>query len=583
MNIRTSNNTNFSYLRSTNEIVSGIVDEPSFVWEFTPLVRFETLPNLNMFVIGITEQCNLRCTYCCYSGSYEGNRTHSSNSMSREDIDRTLSFIRKNAKDENLHIAFYGGEPLVNYDVVQYAISKAEAIWHEAVSFSITTNGTLLSEERIEWFFDHQVELHLSVDGTRAFHDKHRVDALGNGSFARVYHALKYICAHHNDYMPHVQLQMTIPSFEDIPEIAESWHNDELFKTIQPSRISALAPNFSKGVNRLDFDSLKTFYSNLLSLYYSHRDWLMLKAFLFEQISYWKDRPIVETEGKTPMSTCLPLTNKLFIDIRGKIAVCEKFSDDYRIGDVTTGINWDEANRLTRTYYHIRKERCATCPAVRMCDLCLSAVSFTQEQWDILCHNERVHHQVTFWLFCEMALSGLLDEDRFPVINSKHYILDRINDKDVPRMLEIFKNEETRRFLPELTEAIREEEDVRFFLKNIKMSQSTGEVILCGIRQESNLIGFIGIIGIPKYPSLFYAMHPNHRGNGIMTECVGELVEWFQTNHPTLPLHTEVYKSNIPSIHLLLHNNFNQFNEDEHKIFLKLEPTKNIIRKSVCL
>ena len=114
MNIRTSNNSDFSYLRNTNEIVSGIVDESSFVWEFAPLEQFSVLPNLDMFIIGITEQCNLRCTYCCYSGSYEGNRTHSNKSMSTEDIDQTLSFIRENARGDKLHIAFYGGEPLVN-------------------------------------------------------------------------------------------------------------------------------------------------------------------------------------------------------------------------------------------------------------------------------------------------------------------------------------------------------------------------------------------------------------------------------------------------------------------------------------
>lgn len=411
MNIQTSNNLEYSYLRSTNEIVSGIVEEPSFVWEFEPLEGFKALPNLDMFVIGITEQCNLRCTYCCYSGLYEGNRTHSSKSMSTEDIDRTLSFIHKNAKGDNLHIAFYGGEPLVNYDVLRYAIAKAKEMWQETVSFSITTNGTLLNDERIEWFISHHIELHLSVDGTKAFHDRHRVDASGNGSFAKVYQALKYIREYHNDCMAHVQIQMTIPSFEDIPEIAESWHNDECLKDIQPSKISALAPNFSKRVNRLDFDSQIAFYSNLLSLYHSHKDWLVLKAFLFQQISYWKDRPIVETEGKMPMSTCLPLTNKLFIDTQGKIAICEKFSDEYRIGDVTIGINWDEANRLTRTYYNVRKERCAICPAVRMCDLCLSSVSFTPEQWNILCHNERVHHKATLWLFCEMAERRMVQTD----------------------------------------------------------------------------------------------------------------------------------------------------------------------------
>ena len=152
-------------------------------------------------------------------------------------------------------------------------------------------------------------------------------------------------------------------------------------------------------------------------------------------------------------------------------------------------------------------------------------------------------------------------------------LLTPVQDSDVLLMTEIFKDEETKRYLPELTEAICEEDDVQFFLNNVRMSESTGEVILWGIREESTLIGFIGIIGIPDYPSLFYAIHPDYRGKGIMTECVAEAVEWFYTIHPTLPLHTEVYKGNIPSIHLLQKNNFTQFNEDEQKIFLKVVPT----------
>lgn len=152
-------------------------------------------------------------------------------------------------------------------------------------------------------------------------------------------------------------------------------------------------------------------------------------------------------------------------------------------------------------------------------------------------------------------------------------LLTPVQDSDVPQMTEIFKDEKTKRYLPELTEVICEEDDVRFFLNNITTLQTSGGAVLWGIRQDSVLIGFIGIIGIPDYPSLFYAMRPNYRGKGIMTKCVAEAVEWFHTFHPTLPLHTEVYKGNIPSIHLLQKNKFIQFNEDEQKIFLKVVST----------
>lgn len=152
-------------------------------------------------------------------------------------------------------------------------------------------------------------------------------------------------------------------------------------------------------------------------------------------------------------------------------------------------------------------------------------------------------------------------------------LLTPAQDSDVPQLLEIFADEVTKHFLPELTEVIREEEDIRFFLQNITRAQASGDAVLWGIRLDSHLIGLIGIIDIPESPSMFYAMHPNHRGKGIMTECVAEAVEWFHANHPTLPLHTEVYKENVPSIHLLQKNNFTKFNEDEQKIFMKVVST----------
>lgn len=83
-------------------------------------------------------------------------------------------------------------------------------------------------------------------------------------------------------------------------------------------------------------------------------------------------------------------------------------ADDYRIGTIYDGINWDKANAIVRDYYDKRKYRCAYCPAIRMCDMCLTAIEYDEKQWDILCHNERVYAKAFMWLFCEMAERGLI-------------------------------------------------------------------------------------------------------------------------------------------------------------------------------
>ena len=179
-------------------------------------------------------------------------------------------------------------------------------------------------------------------------------------------------------------------------------------KYIAPTHITALAPNFTKGVIRKEYDKLKAQYLKLLDLYEQHQDWLVLKSFFNECIAYWKDRPIVDAGNSVPMSTCMPRNNKLFIDANKQIAVCEKMSDNFRIGTVDEGVNWNKANKQVQIYYNKRVNRCVHCPAIRMCDLCLTAVEFNDEQWDVLCHNERIYARLYMLLFCEMAERGLI-------------------------------------------------------------------------------------------------------------------------------------------------------------------------------
>ena len=196
---------------------------------------------------------------------------------------------------------------------------------------------------------------------------------------------------------------MTLPSVDTLLLISEEWNRDAILKNLAPSRITGLAPNFSKGVAKREYEELKEQYIHLLNICEQHPDWLVLKAYFDECIALWKERPIVDAGGAVPMSTCMPRNTKLYIDASKQIAVCEKISDHYRIGSVGEGIDWQKANELVQAYYNKRVHRCAKCPAIRMCNLCLTAVEFNDEQWDDLCHNERVYARLDMLLFCEMA------------------------------------------------------------------------------------------------------------------------------------------------------------------------------------
>ena len=408
MNIRTSSGNTYSYVRRTNEIVGGLVEEQGHEWNFAPFSVFSALPEVYMFIVGITEQCNLRCSYCCYSGAYEHNRSHSQKVMKSGDIDEIYDFIMLISTKRPIHIAFYGGEPLLQYTLIQYAIQRGLDLLGDEVVFSVTTNGTVLTPEKIDWLMEQHVELVISLDGTKAFHDKHRVYANGQGSYKRVYEALSYIIENYPQYLNLVSLQMTLETYRDIDKIAEEWHNDPLLRNFAPSIIHGLTANFAKGVEKIKYDDVKSFYEHLLDVYEHHRDWVVMRVLFEESIADWKERPIVEVGNSVPMATCMPVNTKLFIDVDKRIGVCEKIADKYRIGNIAEGIDWQKANALVHSYYDRRVERCKNCPAVRMCDMCLTASEYTEEQWDILCHNVQVYARVFMFVFCEMAERGLI-------------------------------------------------------------------------------------------------------------------------------------------------------------------------------
>lgn len=407
MQVTTTKGNTYYYSPRTNEIVLGNSESsckctPTF--KFKSFVPFANLPNLDSFIINVTEQCNLRCSYCCYSGIYENTRTHGTKSITEDDVPTLLKFIDNHAAKKPINISFYGGEPMLHYELMRSIILQAEKHWGYDVTFYIATNGTLLDSERIDWLVNHHVMIAISIDGTKGFHDRHRKNQRSEGSFDRASAALAYLKRQYPEYIKeHILLLTTVTSFNDLAPIAEAWHQDPVLHDVAPTTISALAPNFKEEVAKREWQEVLTSHKRLLNLYEEHREWIFLKAYFNECVMNWIKRPIMDVGDEVPLSTCIPLTDKIFIDSYGKLHVCEKFSNRYSIGDVKDAIDWERANELAQTYYDRRKERCKDCPAIRMCSLCLTSIEYTEEQMDVLCHDERIYTRINFWLFCEMA------------------------------------------------------------------------------------------------------------------------------------------------------------------------------------
>ncbi|MDE7260448.1 MAG: thioether cross-link-forming SCIFF peptide maturase [Oscillospiraceae bacterium] len=139
----------------------------------------------------VAHTCNLNCSYCFASqGKYHGPDAGDRALMSFEVGRRALDFLIENSGTRtNLEVDFFGGEPLMNWDVVKRLVAYArtqEAPHNKKFRFTLTTNGMLIDDEVIEFANKEMHNVVLSLDGRKEIHDRLRVDYAGRGSYDRI-------------------------------------------------------------------------------------------------------------------------------------------------------------------------------------------------------------------------------------------------------------------------------------------------------------------------------------------------------------------------------------------------------------
>ncbi len=135
----------------------------------------------------VAHTCNLNCEYCFASqGKYHGERAL----MSYEVGKRALDFLVENSGTRtNLEVDFFGGEPLMNFQVVKDLVKYARSIEKEKgknFRFTLTTNGVLIDDDVIDFANKEMSNVVLSLDGRKEVHDRYRVDYNGQGSWEKI-------------------------------------------------------------------------------------------------------------------------------------------------------------------------------------------------------------------------------------------------------------------------------------------------------------------------------------------------------------------------------------------------------------
>lgn len=340
-------------------------------------------------ILQVTQQCNLRCEYCAFSGIYKENRVHSGNRMSFETAKRAIDFYLEHSVDTpSAFIGFYGGEPLLEFDLIKKCVNYVKkTIEGKKIYFNLTTNGTLLEDERVRFLAENDISIAISLDGSKKDHDICRRFPDGTGSFDIIIKNLQNMTKDYPEYTkksvrffttvnPYMDLGCVMEYFKvnDIIDERAIRYNTMVFKDLKKEL------NFQKSYFQIQkFEYIKAFFSLVGKLDKKHVNPLVYtfieKAKVLKQALH---KRIDLTPVIHPGGPCMPGIIRLFVRYDGALFPCERVNENqsfYQIGSIEDGF-YLEKMRDILNIGKITETECKTCWNLQRCSLCSNEIEF---------------------------------------------------------------------------------------------------------------------------------------------------------------------------------------------------------------
>jgi len=336
--------------------------------------------NLGHLILGITEACNLRCRYCVYSGDYPYQRRHGVRHMSPEVAKAAVEFYARHSRDcEDVSIGFYGGEPLLNFPVIEECVLHIRKTIDREILLNITTNGTLLTGAVGDFLVENDVYATVSLDGPRAVHDRYRVTANGEGTFDTVLTNLRSLKRRHPEYYcSHVTFGAVLGPPLEVGERRRFFAEDEATRDnrLNLSDVDATDTHFFDGVDpsSLACDELVELRQSFIEACAAGtpREDEFLKSLYEKNLLKIYKRRLFEgfDPAHYPNGICVPGVRRLFVGVDGGFYLCERINDGLKIGNVETGFDHGVIHELIQDYCALNAKACCDCWAVRLCGAC---------------------------------------------------------------------------------------------------------------------------------------------------------------------------------------------------------------------
>ncbi len=364
-------------------------------------------PVIKAMCLHIAHDCNLRCEYCFASqGDFEGDRSLMSLEVGKKALDLLVSH---SGNRRNLEVDFFGGEPLMNFEVVKelvhYGRSLEEAN-NKHFRFTITTNGVLLNDDNIAFINEHMDNVVLSIDGRKEVNDRMRYTITGGGSYDIILPKFKKLLEsrpkNKSYYMRGTYTKYNLDFSKDVLHFV-----DEGFPSTSVEPV-VTEPGIPYALTEEDLPILFEQYEKLAEEMVERKG--TEKEFQFFHFAIdLKQGPCVIKR----LTGCGAGSEYIAITPQGDIYPCHQFvgKEEFKMGNVLAGILDFGLTSEFKNAHVLNKEKCRSCWAKYYCSggCHANAYNFNNDiykPYELGCELEKKRIECSIYMYSKMNQDG---------------------------------------------------------------------------------------------------------------------------------------------------------------------------------
>ncbi len=325
-------------------------------------LAIEDRPIVKALCLNIAHDCNLRCKYCfAGQGGYGQWRMLMPFDVARRGVD---FLIAHSGPREHCELDFFGGEPLLNWHVVQQTIDYVhtqEKKHHKKIKMSLTTNGLLLDEAKVKYLTDNHISLILSLDGRKEMHDRMRPGVHGEGTYDRIVKNLQYCVQHRNGEEYYVRGTFTRYNLDFTTDVIDMLDHGFDAVSMEPV-VGEDTEEYS--IKKEDLPRVKEEYDRLAKLFIQREEEGRPFFFFHFNMDLWKGPCLPKR-----LRGCGAGHEYLAVVPNGDIYPCHQFvgREGYVLGNVYEGLKNMKMMHDFRANHVFSKPTCVDCWAKFFC------------------------------------------------------------------------------------------------------------------------------------------------------------------------------------------------------------------------